>query len=77
MSEAVKTRGDRGERRKVVKACKGQLPVGNIRFNAPQKKKTGFDVVESSPKNGEQVRMASQGKKEEGKKPTRNLTGLP
>lgn len=34
-----------------------QLPVGNIRFNEPQKKKTGFDVLKSSPKNGEQVRM--------------------
>ena len=31
--------------------------MGNIRFNEPQKKKTGFDVVKSSPKNGEQVRM--------------------
>jgi len=44
--------------------------VGNIRFNEPQKKKTGFDVVKSSPKNGEQVHMPGGKKKEGEKKPT-------
>jgi len=36
-----KPRGDRGERRKGPGSrCRGQLlPVGNIRFNEPQKKK--------------------------------------
>ena len=71
MSEAV-SQGETewSEGRARVWCCRDQLlPVGNIRFNEPQKKKTGFDVVESSPKNGEQVRMPG-GKRR--KKPTRN-----
>jgi len=68
MSEAVsqgEAEGSEGRARR--SCCRDQLlPVGNIRFRTPEKK-TGFDVVESSPKNGEQVRMPG-GKRR--KKPT-------
>ena len=56
-----KPRGDRGERRKEGRVG-GTVSLraaasGEHKVQRTPEKKTGFDVVKSSPKNGGQVRM--------------------